>query len=656
MYYKDDYNYNRLHFGYFYLRKYLKYLTPNEQAYIISKHGRDMRYESIMNKFNLNLFQLNIIKHSAELKMTLLITKKLLPWQEKEVEKIKSVVYPELTEEEYDDYIWDENEDLTEAYFSGAYSNEVKQATETKPDVKVESKEFKQTTETKPNVEVGSKEVEPAKEKTVSKKRTSRKGVISVSEDDKLKIIQNLKYFSPVKQLCLITGYELFGESYLSLADIAVKFDLTPGRISQIKKSVIEDVNKYIFGDDVNDVSKLKTYEPFTRESYLSFFNLQQEKKAELEQSSVENVSQTKVESSEEEIRKDILDIMKYFSKAEQICLVYGYGLFGVKRGDKKQLKKHFRDDYDFNSIFKKVVFKKRILTKPVDKMTAGEFAAYQQITSTTHDVLDKEYFAKKSEKNSNKKENEQQKKSLIKADILKRDLNKLRYLMPKMQYVLLANLGVYGKKLTLKEIATNLDYTPGQVGRYKAYADMCMSLLDKDKELFTEEEKDTYNEIITNTYPIMTEEEFLNFPNTFVKNKKKKEENITEEKETRTRYGGRLVAPDYLKLDYLQYFPVKEQVIMYLIFGLEDKQKFAMAKVAEAVNVQTNTIRRYIDEILGKMKILSSNYDELNYADRRIYDSLINKNYYKITYENLFDYIPNKNSEIYFYKPKTID
>lgn len=637
-------NNSKLNIGYFDLKKYLKYLTPNEQAFIISEYGRNMSYEKIMEKFNLNLFEFNIIKNTAQLKMTMLMARNLLPYQAREVEEIKKVVYPELTEEEYDCYIWDENEDLTKDYYAGKFDKELK-GNRGKSKMDFGTKEVKeQTTETE--ITTGTKEIEVKIDK--------RRKPIQINEESKQKIIEHLKYFKPIEQLTLIYTYMLFGEDNLTTIGIAARFNLTLGRISQIKKSVTDKVDKYVLNNNGEEYfknleSKGNVYKPLTQDNYLDFdqkLDVSKEKsfvKEEIKEELAQPIKQKEQETVED--RQDIIDILKYFTKAEQICLVYGYGLFGVKKGDKVAMTKHFRKDFDINSVFTKTVRKKRLLSKPIENMNEQEYFLYQQIISNEYEVNGESFY------NKNNKSLENGKNKVIKnvdnTNTLLQDKNKLTYLPLKIQYVILANYGFYGDKLTLTQIAKNLGYGQLQVGRYKSYGEMCLKLLNTDPKNMNNEEIDQYNDLLKSNYGVLTKEEYVKFPETF--ERKVKDSNAPKDQTKDKRKSRKNVLPEYFEIDDLIHFQPKFQVMMYLVYGLEGVKQYALLKVAEAINCNYNTLSKSIASILEEIKILHTPYEELDDEKKKTYDSLINKRYLQITKHNLYEYMPNKNSEIYF-------
>lgn len=780
--------YEKLYFGFFEIKNNLKYLTPNEQAYILAKYGKNMRYEDVMKKFDLDLIQLNIVRHSAELKMSLLIAKDLLPYQLKEVQRIKGITYPELAETEYDNYVWDVNEDLTNSYFTGKFAVDNKSNKETN-DIKVE-----ENTEVKPIVSY--KHFDGRKKKT------------KVSEDEKQKIINHLKYFSPIQQLCLIHAYKLFGEDSLTAIGIAAKYNcglkniayhktraykvvntyilqntneskeffdelekggkvfesltkdnyLTfepynvgkgkdglqntslnedkvitkpidriseeqkiidklkyfstvkqlaliayyklfgedgfnfsdiakrigcdPAFVSKHKKSAIKLVEEYILTDNpvsteyFNYLDEIKaTYTPLTKDTYLNITKDDLEferhgKKKEFKPKSnneeevksvpkIEQADQIREEKKEivpevvvkkaneesakeveetEENHQNILDILKYFTKAEQACLVYGYGLFGVKKGT-KGLAKHFGKGYDIKQLINRTILKKRLLTKPLSKMTEAEFFKYQQIIDTVYEVNDESFYCAKQNK-STAQVNEI-------YDLISKDISMLAHLPQKIQYILLATYGYYGKKISLNEIAKNLGYTQPKISVYKSYGNMCVKLLYANRESLSAEEIKKLDELLRETHGILSKEDFEKFPDNFSINKES--EQINELDASKYNRGKRFEMPEFFKPEFLKYFPVREQVVFYLLYGIDGVKNYSLSKIAEAVASTPQTLKLYINECLAKMKIITSSYEELSDEEKKIYNSTKKIEYLEITKDNVFNFIKNKNSLIYY-------
>lgn len=636
-----EYYYNRLHFGYFDLKKYLKHLTPNEQAYVISKYGRTMRYEDIMEKFNLNLFQLNIIRHSAELKMTLLLAKQLLPYQQLEVEQIKKAIYPEITEEEYDNYVWDVNEDLTKAYYSGCFDKEYKKSNKGPVDQKEEL--------------VSTKENEDITEV----RQDRRRKVIEITEVEKQKVIDHFKYFTPLQQMCLIYSYQLFGEDNLTLIGIASKFNCSMSNVSQLKKKALDIVNKYILTNSkeaekyfANLESKGKVYDVVRENNDIPHtVATNEEKIAEQEDgSSVEQEKDISTNNRDERHEK-IVQHLKHFTKAEQICLVYGLGLFGVEKGGEKAIAKHFKKGFNVKEVFLRTMRKMRLILKPIKEMNATEYAMYQQLLENNYKVLDKTFFnptkVETKKFTTDIKEKQIAEKPNHLANLITKDINLLSYFPHHIQYVLLSISGLYGEKIPQVELSKKLNYSPQQISKFKSDGIKNLEILHKNQtpELFIGNETDIYNSLIKHNYSVLTEEEFKEFDKTFTKSVKEK---VKEDKQ-KAKNKNMLALPEHFDIADLIHFGIKEQVIMYLVFGLEETKPYSLVKVQEAVKMGPKGLRDTITQTLETCKILHTPYEELDDEQKKIYNEVVNKHYLQITKENLYDWIPNKNSEIYF-------
>ena len=109
------------------------------------------------------------------------------------------------------------------------------------------------------------------------------------------------------------------------------------------------------------------------------------------------------------------------------------------------------------------------------------------------------------------------------------------------------------------------------------------------------------------------------------------------------------LVLPDYFDINDLVHFPIKKQMLMYLVFGLEGMKSYSYVKVSEAVKVGYSKLRINIDSILNQIKLLHTPIDKLSEEEKEIRENLLNYTYEKVTKDNLFELLPNKASEVYF-------
>ena len=357
---------------------------------------------------------------------------------------------------------------------------------------------------------------------------------------------------------------------------------------------------------------------------------------------------------NEESKQQEIIDILKYFSRAEQICLAYGYGLFGVKKGDVRALKRYFKHNFDLKEFFIKTCKKKRLLTKPKESMTSLERAKYDLLISKEYKVLSESFFAGESkvtnvsQKESEHKEKENKRaddKSLIKSILLSKNIEKLTHIEPKIQYVLLAQYGVYGDVISLKDIGLSLGYAMSSINSYRKCGERYLKLLMSNPETLSEEEKEEYNNLIKNNYGVLSKEEFVTFFKTF-KRKTSDNSNISFKQDGRRKT---LVLPDYFDINDLVHFPIKKQMLMYLVFGLEGMKSYSYVKVSEAVKVGYSKLRINIDSILNQIKLLHTPIDKLSEEEKEIRENLLNYTYEKVTKDNLFELLPNKASEVYF-------